>query len=337
MLLAKKETKLIKLVKRTLGIIRKARVPFRSSKFSNHIYNNHVHLVLLVLKVLSDMSYQRFMEWIENFDGLWVVLGVDRVPHFTTIHKFAGRLGRRYLDILVTVSSINGRNRVLVTGIDSTGFELTNASYYYITVLERRRPTGKVGRPRKLRAVHRHLKATFVTETRDQMIIAIRLRRGPDNDNKDFIPSYKKLSDLDDRPLRVVVADKGYDCEANHEYIRDELRAMSIIPPRKNRSSDYRTTGRYRREMREGYSKRLYGQRAKSETVNSVIKRKMGDDVRACKCRYQNREIYFKAIAYNVERGLVIIIIIGFLGSPGWPAPCPHLTGRRLSSCGAFL
>ncbi|RLF55631.1 MAG: hypothetical protein DRN37_08980 [Thermoplasmata archaeon] len=60
----RKETQLIRFVKRALNVIKKARIPLRSSKFSNHIYNNHVHLVLHMLRVKSGMSYIRFFEWI---------------------------------------------------------------------------------------------------------------------------------------------------------------------------------------------------------------------------------------------------------------------------------
>ena len=313
----KKETKLIKFVKRTLNVIKKARIPLRSSIYSNHIYSNHIHLVLLVLKIKSGMSYEEFMEWTENFPGLWDTLETDSIPHFTTIHKFAGRFPRRYLDMVVTASSIEDDIWSINTAIDSTGFSMTNASRYYTFVIDRRKKTGKRGRPRRHRAIRRHLKATFVVETNSQMVIAAAIRRGPDNDNKDFIPLYKKMSRLDKRMLDRAIADKGYDSEANHAYIRDELGADTIIPARKNRSSDYRTRGKYRREMRVGYSKELYHQRNMAETVNSVIKRKMGDGVMARRCLYQNREIFFKVIAYNIERGLKITLFVlkGFLES----------------------
>lgn len=72
----KRETKLIKFVKRGLRIIKRARTPYRNSRFSNHIYNNHVHLIFLALRALSGMSYQCFVEWIENFDQLLVVLRI---------------------------------------------------------------------------------------------------------------------------------------------------------------------------------------------------------------------------------------------------------------------
>ncbi len=66
----RKEPKLIKFVKRTLNSIKKARTPLRSGRFSNHIYSNHIHLVLLVLKIKSSMNYEEFIEWPENFPEL---------------------------------------------------------------------------------------------------------------------------------------------------------------------------------------------------------------------------------------------------------------------------
>jgi len=327
-----KETKLIKFVKRTLNVIKKARIPLRSSKYSNQIYSNHIHLVLLVLKIKSGMSYEEFMEWTENFPGLWEVLQTENIPHFTTIHKFAGRFPRRYLDMVISASSIENDVWSINTAIDSTGFSMTNASYYYTFVIERRRKKGKRGRPCKRRAIRRHLKATFVVETNSQMVIAAAIRRGPDNDNKDFIPLYRKMSRLDKRMLDRALADKGYDSESNHAYIRDVLGADTIIPARKNRSSDYRTRGRYRREMRAGYSKEQYYQRNMVETANSVIKRKMGDGVMAKKCLYQNREIFFKVIAYNIERGLKITLFVieGFLESRRDAAKAEHRHGSYL-------
>jgi hypothetical protein len=145
--------------------------------------------------------------------------------------------------------------------------------------------------------------------------LAVRISRGPDNDYKDFIPAYKKLSALDSRKVKRSVGDKGYDDEKNHRFIREILGAYCIIPARKNRSEDYRTTGKYRREMRAGYSLTEYHQRSKMETINSVIKRKMGSSIRARLCKCQNIEIMFRVFAYNIERGILRVYILGFLES----------------------
>ena len=60
--------------------------------------------------------------------------------------------------------------------------------------------------------------------------------------------------------------------------------------------------------MRTGYSKEQYHQRNMVETANSVIKQKMGDSVMVRRCLYQNREVFFKVIAYNIERRLKITL-----------------------------
>ena len=46
----------------------------------------------------------------------------------------------------------------------------------------------------------------------------------------------------------------------------------------------------------------LHGQRWKTETVNSVIKRKFGDAIRSCKIQLQIREPIIKALVYNIHR-----------------------------------
>jgi len=128
----------------------------------------------------------------------------------------------------------------------STGFSLTNASYHYTVVIRiREKGKRKRGRPRKLRAIKRYLKVTFVVDTDNQTILVTSIRRGPDNDNKDFIRSYKKLEQNDSVDIGLVLADKGYDSESNHIYVREILGAESIIPARKNRSKDFKTRGKY--------------------------------------------------------------------------------------------
>jgi len=46
----------------------------------------------------------------------------------------------------------------------------------------------------------------------------------------------------------------------------------------------------------------LFGQRWKTETVNSVIKRKFGDTIRSRKTQLQMREPIIKALVYNIHR-----------------------------------
>jgi hypothetical protein len=64
----------------------------------------------------------------------------------------------------------------------------------------------------------------------------------------------------------------------------------------------WRTGGRHRKETRWGYSKKMYHNRSKDETIFSVIKRTLGEEARSVKTRAQNNEVRFKVIAYNAAR-----------------------------------
>jgi hypothetical protein len=146
----------------------------------------------------------------------------------------------------------------------------------------------------------RFVKLTIGTELRMQIVTAIKLRRGPANDNRDFRPVVMKAHRI--KPIRLGIGDKGFDDEDNHVLLREELGAMSIIPARYQDVPVWRTRGRYRKEMKRGYSKKTYHQRSKDETVFSVVKRTMGDEVRSMRTKAQNNEMRFRVIAYNAAR-----------------------------------
>ncbi len=107
--------------------------------------------------------------------------------------------------------------------------------------------------------------------------------------------------------MSIVVADKGYDSEANHELVREELDAISIIPARYEDVPVRRTHGRYRKQMKRRFHKHLYCQRNKNETILSVIKRMFGEHITSRLIRMQNRELTFRVIAYNMHRLSVFI------------------------------
>ena len=140
----------------------------------------------------------------------------------------------------------------------------------------------------------------------------MKIRRTPArHDNIDFRPLITKVSEI--LPLSVVTADKGYDSEDNHVLVREELHAFSVIPARYEHVPVWKTHGRYRKQMkRGGYSKLLYNQRNKDETILSVIKQLFGEHITSRLVRTQNRELCLRCIAYNMHRltNLVIILMV---------------------------
>jgi len=224
-----RQNKLVRIVVRMSKVLKRARYPHRQSKYANHIYDDRQHVILLALRQHLRKSYRDACDILEACDSILEALGLTRVPHWTTLQKFSKRADMRRLERLLLACLDDARLRVLDLAVDSTGFSPTAASIHYVRTLERR--TGKPGRPPYRRGVKSYLKQTMAVETRRQLIAAVKFRQGPANDSPDFIRVLKKVS-LTDQPVRVVVADKGYDSERNHEYAQKVLGARSVIPVR---------------------------------------------------------------------------------------------------------
>ena len=142
------------------------------------------------------------------------------------------------------------RVRVLYLAVDSTGFSSTSASTYYTRVLEFRKSA--LGGHRRGVPTRRFLKQTAVVETRKQLIVAVKFRRCPANDSLDFIWTLKKVRPAG-LPVKLVVADKGYDAESNHEYAQDVLGARTAILVRAASRPKIKMRGRRRKRQAKDF------------------------------------------------------------------------------------
>ena len=138
-----------------------------------------------------------------------------------------------------------------------------------------------------------------------QIICTVKIRRGA--------PRLRTSEVL--LPISVTVADKGYDSEDNHILIREHLCAFCIIPAIYEHVPIFRTHGKYRKQMKHGYSKILYHQRNKDETIISVIKRLFGEQITSRLVRTQNKELSLRCIAYNMHRLATLLLLRCFLHS----------------------
>jgi transposase len=302
--------KLVRIVRRQKKVLRRARYPLRGSRYANHLYTDHQHVVLLALRQHFRKPYRDFCDMIELCTPILEELGLRRVPHWTTLQKFSKRADTRRLERLLLGFLQEARLRVLYLAVDSTGFSSTSASTYYTRVLESR--GGRLGGHRRGVETRRYVKQTVAVEARRQLIVSVKFRRGPSNDSPDFPWVLKKVRPAG-LPVKLVVADKGYDAESYHEYAHEVLGAQALIPLR-NHGVGVWVRGRYRRRLKREFDERAYHQRAKVETVFSVEKRRMGSTVLARVSSQQHKELIFRAISYNSWRleALFLLIIEGF-------------------------
>jgi hypothetical protein len=134
------------------------------------------------------------------------------------------------------------------------------------------------------------------------LILAAKARIGSGSDAPDFddllYQSRKRAA------VKVVVADSGYDSEANHCIARQDLNVRSIIPPGIGRPTNKLPRGRWRRHMAKRFArkadKNLYGQRSQSETVHSMIKRNQGSALRSRTPERRKKEMLLRTLTHNI-------------------------------------
>ena len=102
----------------------------------------------------------------------------------------------------------------------------------------------------------------------------------------------------------MVVADAGYDSEKNHRIARRDMGVRSIIPPRIGRPTEKLPAARYRRLMKQRFARKadrkVYGQRAQSETVNSMMKRNFGDALRSELPKRRRQEMLLRTLTHDL-------------------------------------
>jgi hypothetical protein len=277
-------------------VLRNSRIPLFLHRKSNHVFTVWQHIVLLAIRQYEGKSYRMYVDWLVETHYLRIFLQLSRIPHYTTLQKLAARINGTILAKIISSFIILTGTRHIFAGIDSTGFKVTHASEYY---------TGRANLRRR-----KYAKLSIGADVLQQIICNIRIRRAPTtrHDNIDFKPIVKRIANI--IPLSVVTADKAYDSEDNHLLVREELGAFSVIPARHKDVPIWRTHGKYRKQMKRGYSKLLYNQRNKDETIISVIKRLFGEHITSRLVKTQNRELSLRCRAYNMHRLTNLIIIL---------------------------
>jgi hypothetical protein len=263
---------------------------------SNHIYTVWQHIVLVTIRQYEGKSYRMFTDWLVEAYYLRLFLQLSKIPHYTTLQKFTNRINIMMLGKIISSFILFTGTRHIFTGIDSTGFKITHASEYYTSRAKLRK---------------KYAKLSIGADVLKQIICNIKVRRAPitaRHDSIDFKPIVTRIAKI--KPLSVVIADKGYDSEDNHVFVRENLKGFSIIPSRYENVPIWKTKGRYRKEMKRSYNKVLYNQRNKDETIVSVIKRLFGEHITSKLIRMQNRELVFRCIAYNVHRMIKLIVMV---------------------------
>lgn len=268
-------------------------IPAYAHKFAPKTYTQPQLLACLLVKEHLRLDYRGAQDLLELSDGLRRALSLRQAPDHSTLWWFAQHKVTPELlpqALAETVRALDeqeppsrppagdaprskkklARRQV---ALDSTGLFLHYTSRYY------------EWRARRERGQRGWLKWAAALWTGPQLLLSQLVRPAPAGDFADLVPLAASAYDV--LPYTQLVADDGYDSEANHRFCREELQVESLIPAHNRRGRRAKTT--YRRKMqrllgvrgteRRGTprARRDYGQRWKAETLMSVLKRKRGE------------------------------------------------------------
>jgi hypothetical protein len=244
-------------------------------------------LACLVLRAYLKATYRGVIEVLEVSDALRQRLGLERLPHYSTLKRFADRSDvPEVIDRMLAEIVKEFAPAPELAAMDATGLETTSASAHYLT---------RSGKTRK-----KYVKVSVCVAVGSLLPAALVVSWGPHNDKREARPLLEKTR-LAMRPA-TMLADAGYDAEWVHEYCRDDWGVASVIKPVVHRS-DHAVHGVHRSKMTEEFlAANNYGRRWAVESFMSGLKRTTGAALGARSERSLFVEAALRVLAYALRR-----------------------------------
>ena len=284
----------IRFIQAALSVVTSTRISPYSCKFSKKRYTQHQLLALILFKDYRNQHYREFIEDVEDMEGVQETLDLSVIPHFTTLQKFLCRIKSLYLRLTFkkTVKLFYSADESIpITAIDSSGFTSGYCSHYF---------SERTGKIRK-----HFIKTSISVDTDQQVITGFVASKSRVHDTRHAEKLLRQCHKI--RKSDCYVMDKGYDSEAIHRLIREDLHANSVIPIR-SWNNDI-IGGTYRREMAQQFNTIIYPRRQIVENKFSVLKRKFSGDHKARRFLIQTKEIANKMIVCNIHRFLQFFMV----------------------------
>ena len=254
----------VKLIKKVKHLIRKAGLPRWLHHYGPKTYEFLDHAVALLMRAYCRLSFRRVKK-------LFNLLGM-KCPTKSALHYTTKNLSVKIWQYLL---SITANCNIHIGAIDSTGFNKSSASQYYLKRIHKN-PHNK------------WTKLSAMFDTRRKKIASAKVRIKPAHDTKDIKFLLKK------KKPKILVADKGYDSEKIHEFAYYH----NILPMIAKKHWTKR--GLFRRKHSKMFRERTYHRREIAEALFFAIKRTLGSSINAKKAVMQRAEIYCRLICYNI-------------------------------------
>lgn len=294
---------------RVAWCLAKDALPKYFSKFSRHDFTVPQLFACLVVKEQQRQTYRGVEALLRDAPHWCRDIGMTKAPDHNTLCRASHALNLmrragRLLDRLAHWFAV-ARQLGSTVALDSSLYDPRYRSRHYEQRCRHyaRHTRNAAANARRGRTARRCPKLSVGVCTRSHLILSARARTGFGSDCPDFEPLLFDAWRRHPR-LRTALADAGFDSESNHRIARHDMGVRSLIKTGIGRPSKRPPSGYYRRLM----SKRLkgsqkgkaYAQRAQAETVNSMLKRNMGDALRAKTPRARRNEQLLRVLTHNI-------------------------------------
>jgi hypothetical protein len=291
----KSSGRFISFIKHAFSLVQSSHLSLYSNKYSRRDYTQHQLLTILLFKEYRKEDYRTVIWDLEEMDRIRGALGLTTIPHFTTLQKFLCRIKPIYFDILLK-STLKifyfPDDTIPITAIDSSGYTSGYCSHYY---------SFRTGKIRK-----HFLKTTIVVDIDQQVITGFKISKSRVHDSQHAFALLKECHKLHKSDCYRM--DRGYASEKMHRFIRETLKADSIILARVHNYSK-NVWGKYRKEMTDHFDHVRYRKRFLVETKFSILKRRFGSDLKSRIYQIQKKEISCKIILANLDRFIQFVWI----------------------------
>lgn len=264
-----------------------AELPLHFSKFSNKLYSNYNHLFLLVYKQFRKFTYEELLTDLADNITLRTYLGLHKLPHYTTLIKFAKRLPSSILQKLV-LSFKKLFPKPKKVAIDATGISLDNASPHYCK---------RIGLPVKKRPF---MKTTFIVDIERYLILLCKVRKTRKHDTKEAKPLIEKLAKH--YSPEILYGDRGYDDNNVFKLVFEKLKAYPLILQKNMHIPKHNKHGTYRKMTCNVFDYGEYLQRNKIETCNAMFKKRFSSNAKSRNVKCQKVEVMLRVVAFNIDR-----------------------------------
>lgn len=320
-------------------------LPTYASAFSRHDFTLAQLFACLVLRQFYNLSYRRAQALLADCPDLRDAIGLSRTPDHNTLCDAFETLVKAdsfapMLDELATAFEDAGLLDLDAepVAIDSTYFESHHVSRHFEkrqrqtaaqadrqppeassespestkkpakTADAEAKPKDKGGSATRADTVKKLPKLAIAVACACHLVLSLWTGTGAGGDHPHLeelaLEAWRRTA------VKTFVADAGYDAEASHELIREDMACLSIIPPLIGRPTDKPPSTHYRAMMArlladDPETQAAYGQRWQVETVNSMLKRNYGSALRAATPERREREMMLKVMVHNMALAIL--------------------------------